>query len=260
LAFSTNNNQQLCGVATWTGLSNLALTVYGFEAGGRGMTAGETFKFRIKLPDNRMLTQVQVTYTAVSGIYTIQGNYVADGIAVLAGFAANYPAVLQPNLLSTAIRCYGASNGSLSVVGGTPNYRYSWSQRTDTSAIIRNLPPNTYIVTVTDANGCTKNTTISIITNGLRDDLAEKCLIRVFPNPVLSDAPLHISVQWHTVMAQPIHVYMRDVFGKIVENSSETIVGNSEQLVSTIHLSAGLYFMVFQVGDFQTIKPIICTP
>ncbi len=404
-----NNNQQLCGVATWTGLSNLALTVYGFEAGGRGMTAGETFKFRIKLPDNRMLTQVQATYTAVSGIYTIQGNYVADGIAGIAGFVANYPAVLQPNLNSTAIRCYGGSNGSLSVtptggtapyryswsgsaiavdsvlrnltignyhleitdnrgcktildtvlrqpdslrlmdtiqqvrcyggndgrirlgvqggivpyqygwqvgngqnlnagnypitltdangctktssyrvtqpdslrlsttvtpsvvggstgtasvavVGGTPNYRYSWSQRTDTSAIIRNLPPNTYIVTVTDANGCTKNTTIAIITNGLRDDLAEKCLIRVFPNPVLSDAPLHVSVQWHTVMAQPIHVYMRDVFGKIVENSSETIVGNSEQLVRSIHLSAGLYFMVFQVGDFQTIKPIICTP
>jgi hypothetical protein len=26
-----NNNQQLCGVATWTGLSNLALTVYGLS-------------------------------------------------------------------------------------------------------------------------------------------------------------------------------------------------------------------------------------
>jgi hypothetical protein len=472
-----NTNQQLCGVATWTGAANIALTVYGFEAGGRGLTSGEAFKFRIKLPDNRMLTNVQATYTAVSGIYTIQGNYVADGIAGLTGLVANYPAPLQPNLNVTPINCYGLTNGSLSVTptggtapyryawsggaistdsvirnlatgnyrleitdnrgcktildtilrqadsfrvidtiqnvrcyggndgrillgtvggtapynytwqggssqnlragnytvtisdsrncqktvtytlrqpdslrlldtiqqvrcyggndgrirlgatggiapyqfnwqngngqnfsigsyrvvltdangcnkagiytitqpdslklvttttpstvggatgtatvvptGGTPNYRYVWSQRPDTTANIRNLAPNTYTVTVTDANGCVKTATISIITNGLRDELSKNCEIRVYPNPVLNGDLFRFSIRFINAMNQPIHVTMRDALGRLVENVAETIVSDTEKVISIQHLPAGIYFMVFQSGDLQTVKSII---
>ncbi len=474
-----NTNQQLCGVATWNGTSNIALTVYGFEAGGRGLTAGEAFKFRIKLPDNRMLTNVQATYTAISGIYTIQGTYVADGIAGITGLVANYPAPLLPNLNVTAIQCYGSTNGSLSVTpaggtapyryawsggavstdsvirnlamgnyrleitdnrgcktildtilrqpdsfrlldtiqqvrcyggsdgrillgtvggtapysytwqggsfqnlragtynvtvsdsrncqktvtytlrqpdslrlldtiqqvrcyggndgrirlgasggtapyqfiwqngngsnfsvgsyrvaltdakgcnqggiynitqpdslklvttttpstvggatgtatvvttGGTPNYRYVWSQRSDTTANIRNLAPNTYTVTVTDANGCVKTATISIITNGLRDDLSQNCEIRVYPNPILDGNKLSISIRLINVISQPIHISLRDALGRPIENLSETIVSDFEKTISVEHLPTGIYFMVFQSGNLQTVKSIICT-
>ncbi|MBN9294728.1 MAG: gliding motility-associated C-terminal domain-containing protein [Flavobacteriia bacterium] len=52
----------------------------------------------------------------------------------------------------------GSNNGSvnISVSGGTAPYTYSWSNGS-TSQNLSGMPAGTYIVTVTDVNGCTKN-------------------------------------------------------------------------------------------------------
>ena len=54
-----------------------------------------------------------------------------------------------------SISCSGSTNGSisLSVSGGTPSYTFNWSSGQHTQ-VITNLPAGTYVVTVTDANGC----------------------------------------------------------------------------------------------------------
>ncbi|WP_343636712.1 gliding motility-associated C-terminal domain-containing protein [Fluviicola sp.] len=53
--------------------------------------------------------------------------------------------------------CTNACNGSVSttVTGGSAPYSYSWTGNPATTAIISNLCPNNYSVTVTDQNGCT---------------------------------------------------------------------------------------------------------
>ena len=53
------------------------------------------------------------------------------------------------------ISCYDSADGSidLTVSGGTSPFNYQWSN-SDTTEDITNLPTGTYIVTVTDANGC----------------------------------------------------------------------------------------------------------
>ncbi len=53
------------------------------------------------------------------------------------------------------VTCNGNDDGSISltVVGGTPAYIYSWSNG-NTTSVLSNLSPGTYDVTVTDANGC----------------------------------------------------------------------------------------------------------
>ena len=55
----------------------------------------------------------------------------------------------------TDITCYGSCDGSasVSVIGGTSPYNYSWSNGQTTSSIT-NLCAGTYSVDVTDANGC----------------------------------------------------------------------------------------------------------
>jgi hypothetical protein len=171
----------------------------------------------------------------------------------------------QPDSLrlatTTTPSTVGGTTGTatLIVTGGAPPYRYVWT-RGDTVANINNLAPNTYTVTVTDANGCAKTKTISIITNGLHDDLSQKSVIRVFPNSVLAGEYLNISVQLINGMAQPIHMTMRDAFGRLVQNVSETIISDTEKAISIQYLPSGIYFMVFQSGGLQTVKTVIHAP
>ncbi len=50
----------------------------------------------------------------------------------------------------------------MSVTGGTPGYTYSWSPSGGTAATASGLSAGTYIVTVTDANGCTATRSFTI--------------------------------------------------------------------------------------------------
>jgi gliding motility-associated-like protein len=57
------------------------------------------------------------------------------------------------------------SNGSatVSVTGGSGPYTYLWSDpAAQTTATANNLPANTYVCTVTDANGCSQNLSVTI--------------------------------------------------------------------------------------------------
>jgi Secretion system C-terminal sorting domain len=115
-------------------------------------------------------------------------------------------------------------------------------------------------VTVTDANSCVKTATISIITNGLRDDLSKNCAIQVYPNPVLEGAKLTVSIRFLNGTSQPIHLFLRDALGRLVGNEFKTIVTDVEKTISMEHLPAGIYFLVFQLGDLQTVKAVIHAP
>jgi len=69
--------------------------------------------------------------------------------------------ILEPNdivasLDATLVDCFGGDNGTVSVttIGGTAPYSYTWSPSGDTTAISANLTAGTYFVTIIDDNGC----------------------------------------------------------------------------------------------------------
>jgi gliding motility-associated-like protein len=72
----------------------------------------------------------------------------------------------------TNITCFNSNNGAinLTVTGGNPIYTYAWSNGFTTQNI-SNLGGGTYVVTVTDGNGCTSTTSVvlgnpsSLLTN-----------------------------------------------------------------------------------------------
>lgn len=59
------------------------------------------------------------------------------------------------------ISCFGASDGTIdySVTGGTPGYNFEWDNG-ETSEDLNSLTAGTYVVSVTDMNGCTVDTSI----------------------------------------------------------------------------------------------------
>lgn len=65
-------------------------------------------------------------------------------------------APLIASATGSTLICNGTSNGTTSVTatGGTPPYTYQWNNGAGNSPNPTGLPANTYIVVITDANGC----------------------------------------------------------------------------------------------------------
>lgn len=76
------------------------------------------------------------------------------------------PGILAINASLTPTDCEFI-NGTIAVqvTGGTPNYAYVWSSGESTSTIT-DLSSGTYTVMITDANGCTLDSTFTIATTG----------------------------------------------------------------------------------------------
>jgi gliding motility-associated-like protein len=98
-----------------------------------------------------------------AGTYNVQ---VVDGQGCPGNFTievVDFP-VLEPNISSVNISCFGENDGSAMVApsGGAGNYAYLWSNGATTSSI-ENLLAGTYSVTVTDENGCSAIVSTTII-------------------------------------------------------------------------------------------------
>ncbi len=98
-----------------------------------------------------------------AGVYTVT---VTDGVGcqVIESYT-----ILQPNAFSyantsTNSLCFGGNTGTASAVitGGTPGYTYSWSPTGQTAQTAVGLTAGLYNVTVTDANGCTSQSNVTV--------------------------------------------------------------------------------------------------
>lgn len=102
-----------------------------------------------------------------SGTYTCSITDVNNCAAVLSTTLTD-PTPLQLNSTTQPTPC-GLSEGSMSVQvsGATAPYNYSWSPITNSSNTAVNLPSGIYMVTVTDANGCSSSIADTVsISNG----------------------------------------------------------------------------------------------
>lgn len=113
---------------------------------------------------------VQNTQTATSlgtGMYTVvvtdaNGCSISSSVIVNNSFCSG----LQASAIPKNITCYGSNNGMgiASASGGNPPYTYEWqSPLSGTNDTITGLTAGTYLVLVTDQNGCVDAATITII-------------------------------------------------------------------------------------------------
>jgi gliding motility-associated-like protein len=91
-----------------------------------------------------------------AGYYSVTVTDV-NGCQAIAGDTVKEPPVLVMNITKHDISCFGLSDGSAisSPTGGAPPYSYTWSNGQATDSI-GGLGIGSYLVTVTDNNGCLK--------------------------------------------------------------------------------------------------------
>lgn len=108
--------------------------------------------------------------TAASASNLSAGNYTVTirdfrGCTQTASVSIVSPPPINATITPTNIACNGDANGSVSVnaSGGTGPYAYEWNPGAHNTASVTGLSPGTYIVTITDFNGCTQtsNTILS---------------------------------------------------------------------------------------------------
>lgn len=150
----------------FTNVSHSNVTCFGnmnasIQAGASGGTG--TLQFTL-LPGGLTSTGNFTGFGA--GTYTIK---VADasGCSATTQVAITQPPVLQfTSVLPTHVHCNNGNDGAVnaSAAGGFPSYTYSLlpSGVSNTSGVFSGLTAATYIVKVTDANGCTITSSVSI--------------------------------------------------------------------------------------------------
>lgn len=112
----------------------------------------------------------QLTQTATGlsfGVYTCTVTD-AKGCSIFSSIVVNEPrcASFTGSLTKDNVPCFGDHSGSATVTvsGGTGPYTYSWNDPShQTTASASNLGAGTYLVVVTDGNGCLYSTSASIL-------------------------------------------------------------------------------------------------
>jgi gliding motility-associated-like protein len=109
-------------------------------------------------------TDAQATGLA-AGTYTVTVTD-ANGCIISGNVTIDEPAALTVAIISqTNVFCFGEATGSAvaEASGGTAPYSYSWNTTpAQTSETATGLVAGAYIVTVTDANGCTATESVTI--------------------------------------------------------------------------------------------------
>jgi hypothetical protein len=97
-----------------------------------------------------------------TGTYSVTVND-AGGCSASASATISQPLPIAATPTSTAVTCYGAATGaiSLTVSGGSGSYTYSWTNGS-TSQNLSAVNAGPYSVTVTDGHNCTSTATASI--------------------------------------------------------------------------------------------------
>ncbi|MGZ3904219.1 MAG: T9SS type B sorting domain-containing protein, partial [Bacteroidia bacterium] len=102
---------------------------------------------------------------ACAGPYTVYitdtGSGCKDSIPVGLNSAANGP-IVTPTMVPAL--CHGLCTGtaSVSIFGGAAPYTADWSNGQLNTISVNNLCPNTYVVTVTDLNGCVTTASVAV--------------------------------------------------------------------------------------------------
>jgi len=98
-----------------------------------------------------------------TGLYRVTITSNASGCTNLASSQVSGNSSMVLTVTTPPVNCAGATSSSidLSVTGGTPAYTYQWSNGSTTQDL-NNAGNGTYTVTVTDAVGCSKTTSITV--------------------------------------------------------------------------------------------------
>ncbi len=140
---------------------------------------------------------------------------------------------------------------NLEVEGGSPPYRYQWSNG-ETSEDLFDLEPGSYTVTVTDDQDCTETKVVDIITDTSEPE--EMNEIRIYPNPFNSS----LMLEWDFLPASPVNIRMYDANGRPVHIGGINSHLNKTEL-DVRELPPGMYWIRVELKEGIRVAKVVKT-
>lgn len=188
-----------------------------------------------------------------TGTYTIT---VVDGFGCVATDTVfvnyDYCALFQGVASSTMASCGSCADGSAQIVvtGATGSVTYLWSTG-DTTAMISNLLPGMYYITISDSAGCTRSD--SVLVNFSTDiaGLNNPGAVGIFPNP--SNGAFQVNV--NLAQASDLTVFVTNTLGEVVATKSVSGIQNG-RIDMNVNLAAGAYSLHIRSTDMEKVIPV----
>ena len=148
--------------------------------------------------------------TLLPGEYSIAGLD-SDGCTSDTTFVISAPDTLTVEVtLDAEATASDAGQASAMAMGGTPEYTYTWTNMTGQTVSPDSLAGGLYTVTVTDANGCTANASLTMTVDGIGEVAVLEGAL--FPVPVGDE----LNVRLATPLNGDAQVDVRDAQGRLI--------------------------------------------
>ncbi|MCP4442944.1 MAG: T9SS type A sorting domain-containing protein [Aureispira sp.] len=150
--------------------------------------------------------------------------------------------IVQLEYQTTPASTVSSTDGSatINVTQGQPNYSYLWSNG-NTTASLSNVVAGTYVVTVTDMNGCIVSDSVEIeVATGLapiKDVFYSD--IQVYPNP----AKNYCTVELPSLVADAVEVQLTNALGQTILQQNIELNRKKQFELNTQVYPQGLYWL-----------------
>jgi hypothetical protein len=163
------------------------------------------------------------------------------------GFSINEPDSLV--ITGTVTNVTNGSDGAVdvAVTGGSAPYTYTWDNAASTEDIA-NLDSGTYVLVVTDNNGCTETATFTVSGAVGINAIALEAAVSVYPNPATSS--LSIVITLPEVAGVSVKVF--DMKGSLVETLNGPALQNHNLSLDVTTWAEGVYNVTITTQN-QTI-------
>lgn len=135
-----------------------SVSCYGFADAEININTGNNYNYHWNTGNNQNSLN-----NLSAGVYTITVTD-ENQCTKIDSVEITQPQQIQTNIDIENVLCYGGSTGQIltSVTGGIPPYTYHWNDNNSSQNRI-NISAGNYILTLTDANGCTKEEQANVL-------------------------------------------------------------------------------------------------
>ena len=147
----------------------------------------------------------------------------------------------------------GDDTATATATGGTAPYTYLWSDG-QTSETAIDLVTGTYSVTVTEANGCTAETSVDVeVIMDAVDNIESLDAFSLMPNPTSGLFQIDLTLNSSAVVSAQV----LDVVGKEIVSYAPTTVNSMTYSIDLKDQAEGVYIVRINIGDQLLTRQVV---